>query len=73
MDFITALLLLELKDVIFVEVYCLTKFVHFVSLSAMFTTSGIVILLFKHAHKLHRLPEGIITDQDPKFVSHFWP
>ena len=50
----------------------LTKMVHFASYRKDITARQYARLFIDHVFKLHGLPEVIISDHDPKFLSKFW-
>ena len=50
----------------------LTKMVHFVLYKKDTTAQQYARLFIDHVFKLHGLPEVIISDHDPKFLSKFW-
>ncbi len=72
MDFIEALPLSKGKNTILVVVDKLTKYAHFNSMAHPYTTQDVAKVFFDSIYKLHGLPEGIISDRDKIFTSHFW-
>ena len=50
----------------------LTKMVHFVPCRKDVTVQQYARLFIDHVFKLHGLPEVIISDRDPGFLSKFW-
>ena len=50
----------------------LTKMAHFVSYRKDITAQQYARLFIDHVFKLHGLPEGIISNCDPRFLSKFW-
>ena len=50
----------------------LTKMVHFVPSRKEITAQQYAHLFIDHVFKLHGLPEVIISDRDPRFLSKFW-
>ena len=46
--------------------------VHFVPCRKDITAQQYAPLFINHVFKLHRLPEVIISDDDPRFLSKFW-
>jgi Integrase core domain len=72
MDFIGGLPKSEGKDVIMVIIDKLTKYYYLLSLSHPFKAVTVVEAFLETIYKLHGLPQGIITDRDPIFTSHFW-
>jgi hypothetical protein len=59
-------------DYIWVILCRLTSLVHLIPLQTMVTASQLVPLVINHIVHLHRLPETIISDRDPKFTLLFW-
>lgn len=72
MDFIEGLPKSRGKDVILVVVDRLTKYAHFIPLSHPFTTPQVAKLFMDHVHKLHGMPQVIVTDIDRIFTSTVW-
>ena len=50
----------------------LTKMVHLFSCTKEITTAEYAHLFANQVFKLHGMPEVIISDRDPRFVSNFW-
>ena len=50
----------------------LTKIVHFVPYKKDIIVQQYARLFIDHVFKLHGLPEVIISDHDPRFLSKFW-
>ena len=50
----------------------LTKMVHFIPCRKDITAQQYARLFIDHVFKLHGLPEVIVSDRDPRFVSKFW-
>jgi transposase InsO family protein len=59
-------------DAIMVVVDRLTKRVHFLPTTTNASAPDIAKLFFNQVFRLHGLPQVIISDRDPKFVSKFW-
>lgn len=57
------------KDVIFVVVDRLTKYAHFLALSHPYVVEQVVEDFLDNIHKLHGMPNAIITDRDRIFTS----
>ncbi|GJU03262.1 ty3-gypsy retrotransposon protein [Tanacetum coccineum] len=72
MDFITHLPASNGKTVIWVIVDRLSKFAHFLSLPTNFTAASLASIFLHEIYRLHGLPNSIVTDRDPLFLSRFW-
>ncbi|CAM8941132.1 unnamed protein product [Rhodiola kirilowii] len=72
MDFITHLPTSKGKTVIFVVVDRLTKYAHFMPLPSGFTAEMVAKVFSKEIFRLHGVPNSIVSDRDPIFLSHFW-
>ena len=72
MDFVEGLPKSHRMDVVFVVVDKLTKYVHFIALSHLYSASKVAILFVQHVFKLHDMPNSIVSDRDPAFTSLFW-
>lgn len=70
-DFITDLPPSGSKTVIWVVLDRFSKFAHFLSLPSKFTTSAFTDLFLQTIYRLNDLPQSIITDRDPLFLSGF--
>ena len=68
-DFIMKLPLAQEYDSILVVVDRLTKIVHFISITEKTLAEGLARLFRDNVWKLHRLPESIISDRGPQFVT----
>ncbi len=72
LDFITGLPLSNGKDAILVLVDKLTKFAHFVATTSNINASDTAVLIFKRVVKVFGLPEVIVGDRDPRWISSVW-
>lgn len=60
------------KHTILVVVDRLSKSTHFLALSHPYTTKTVAEQFVDGVVKLHGIPQSIISDRDPVFLSHFW-
>jgi hypothetical protein len=60
------------KDTILVVVDKLSKYAHFMSLTHPFTTRVVAEKFMEGVVKLHGMPQSIVSDRDPIFISNFW-
>jgi hypothetical protein len=72
MDFIEGLPLADKCNVIVVVVDRLTKYAHFFPVKHPYTAQSIAQILLDGVVKLHGLPQTIVSDRDPVFLSKFW-
>lgn len=72
MDFITNLPKSNGYEAILVVVDRLSKYSHFIPLKHPFTARSIAFIFVKEVVRLHGVPESILSDRDPLFVSIFW-
>ena len=72
MDFVGPFPLTDNFDYIWVVLCRLTSLVHLIPLRTTTTASQLAPLFMTHIVRLHRLPETIVSDHDPKFTSAFW-
>jgi len=72
MDFITGLPWSDGHDSILIVVDRLSKMRHFVACQSTCTAQDLAALFINHIFRLHGLPETVISDRGPQFVSAFW-
>ncbi|XP_061349872.1 uncharacterized protein LOC133295092 [Gastrolobium bilobum] len=72
MDFITHLPKFASHTAILVVVDRFSKAAHFVPLPATYSAVIVAQFFWDFIDKLHGLPESIVTDRDPIFLSDFW-
>jgi len=72
LDFITRLPLSNGKDAILVLVDKLTKFAHFIATTSNINAGDTAVLIFKRVVKVFGLPEVIVGDRDPRWISSVW-
>lgn len=72
MDFTTFLPKSNGFEAILVVVDRLSKYSHFIPLKHPFTTRSIAVIFVKEVVRLHGIPESMLSDRDPFFVSIFW-
>ena len=71
-DLVTDLPESDGKTAVAVFVDRLTKMVHFFPCTKEITAAEYARLFVNQVFRLHRMPEVIISDRDPRFVSKFW-
>ena len=71
MDFIVELPLAGSYDAVLDTMDCITKMAHFPPMTSNITMEQTTQLYYQHVWKLHRVPEDIVSDRSPQFVSHF--
>lgn len=72
MDFIDGLPRSGGKDVIWVIVDRLSKYVHFIALIHPMTAVGLAKVFIDQFYCLYGAPVDIVSDHDPLHISHFW-
>ena len=72
MDFVDGLPKSKIKEVILVVVDRFTKYSYFVGISHPYTTFHVARTFMDNLYKLHGLPQSIVSDRDPIFISAFW-
>ena len=70
-DLITELPQSHGYDSILIAVDCLSKWAHFIATTSDITSLRVARLFQDGVWKLHRLPEEVISDRGPQFVSNF--
>ena len=71
MNFIEGLPKSQGFEVILVVVDRLTKYVHFLPLSHLFTVAKVVVAFMQGAFKLHGMPKSIVSDRGAIFTANF--
>ena len=71
MDFIVELPLAGGYDAVLVTMDCFTKMAHFLPMTSNVTAEQPMQLYYQHVWKLHGIPEDIVSDRGPQFISHF--
>ena len=73
MDFVTHFPRTQRRhDVVWVIVDRLTKSAHFLAMRMTFTLEEFYRLYSREIVRLHGVPVSIVSDRDPKFMTHFW-
>jgi transposase InsO family protein len=72
LDFIEGLPRSGRYNCILVVVDKFSRYAHFIPLSHPFTASTVAAAFMDNIHKLHGMPESIISDRDRIFTSAFW-
>ena len=73
MDFVTHLPRTPQRhDAVWVIVNWLTKSAHFLAMRMTFTLERFCRLYIREIVRLHGVPVSIVSDRDPRFMTHFW-
>ncbi|KAH7287498.1 hypothetical protein KP509_32G058600 [Ceratopteris richardii] len=72
MDFITDLPKSDKHDVILVIVDIFTKIAHFIPTTKAIIGAATTRLFLRYIFRLHGLPDDIVSDRGPQFISSFW-
>ncbi len=73
MDFVVGMPLTRRKhDAIWVIVDRLTKAAHFLPMNLTDSLDKLAQLYIREIVRLHGIPDDIVSDRDPRFVSRFW-
>jgi len=72
MDFISRLPKSKGFDTIFAVVDRLSKYAHFILLIHPYTARRVATIFAKEVVRMHEVPQSILSDKDPDFVSLFW-
>lgn len=72
MDFVGPLPLSEGFDFLWVVICRLTSMVHLIPVRTTIRATELAWLFIKEIVRLHGLPDDIVSDRDPRFISKFW-
>lgn len=72
LDFITGLPKAKGMEAVLVVVDRLSKYAHFILLKHPYTVRTVAMVFAKEIVRLHGIPQSLLSDRDPLFVSHFW-
>lgn len=72
LDFVTGLPRSQGYDAVLVVVDRLSKYVHFIPLKHPYSAKSVAELFARDIVRLHGIPNSIVSDRDPVFVSQFW-
>jgi transposase InsO family protein len=72
LDFVDGLPRSGRVNSVLVVVDKLSRYAHFIGLSHPYTVSTVVAAYMDNVHKLHGMPDSIVSDRDSIFTSKFW-
>lgn len=72
LDFVTGLPPSSGNTAILSMVDRFSKAVHFISLPKLPSARETARVVVDHVFRIHGLPEDMVSDRGPQFVSHFW-
>ena len=72
MDLIVHLPQSQTFNAIFVIVDRFSKMAHFIPTQTQINAPELAQLFLDNIVRLHRFPRSIVSDRDPRFLSHFW-
>ena len=72
MDFVEGLPRSKGKSIILVVVDRITKYSYFLPLAHPYIVETVAQIFFEQVFRLHGMPQSIVYDRDPTFISHFW-
>ena len=72
MDFVGPFPMVDNLDYIWVVLCRLTSLVHLIPLRITMMAAELAPIFMVEIVRLHRLPDTIVSDRDPKFMSQSW-
>jgi hypothetical protein len=72
LDFVEALPRVRGKSVILTVVDRFSKYCHFIPLAHPYSTESVAQAFFTDIVPLHGIPQSMVSDRDPVFMSTFW-